>query len=724
MRRDLFGFILILGFLAAGEAVLADALRYGGRDAELTIYKVSEKTIGIKLLQLDPNGKPLPLTDSSITVDFPREVIFGKREIEETTKIKAGGLEVSISSPPLKIIITNSGGVVQELIFSDSNDVVSFETNGPVLGMGEGANQFDRRGKFYSMEPRWNAGIYGSTVPSPMIIGTDGWAMFISRPEVSIDLRENKGQIAARQRKNNGIEIFVTAWEKPEDVFAEYIHLTGAPVMPPKWTMGYMQSHRTLAGPNEVLNVAETFREKKLPCDTLIYLGTGYCPAGWNLGHASLDFNPKTFDKPAEMIGNLKRENFHIVLHINNPPKDLHGKTISEPSDSNTHINSYWKRHSATYALGVDGWWPDDGDELPQEARIARHRCYYEGPLADRANVRPWSLHRTGTAGVARYGGWIWSGDVDSKWATLAAQVPVGLNHSLSLTPFWGTDTGGFYPTRELTGELYVRWFQFSAFCPLFRSHGRTWHLRLPWGWNTGEPGPVEHNRSVDPNELHNGAVEPICRKYLELRYRLLTYNYGLCRQAHDMGLPLMRALWLYYPKDSNAAARGDEYLWGADFLVAPVVEKGASERRVYLPEGVWYDFWTNQKHTGGREIVRKVDLATMPLYVRAGAIVPLDPLRQYTDEIVDGPLTLRIYTGCDGEYRWYRDDGKSLDYLKDKFSWTKIKWLDSERRLVIEPDEGAKSFGNWPKQILVELIPDGTVKTIDFNGQRLELKF
>ena len=166
---------------------------------------------------------------------------------------------------------------------------------------------------------------------------------------------------------------------------------------------------------------------------------------------------------------------------------------------------------------------------------------------------------------MQRYGGWIWSGDIDSRWKTLAAQVPVGLNHSLSVSPFWGTDVGGFYPTRELTGELYVRWFQFGAFCPSFRAHGRTWHLRLPWGWNTGEFGPREHPEDPDPNELHNAAVEPICRKYLELRYRLLPYKYTLCREAHDTGLPLMRALWLHYPDDEQAVMRGDEYLWGRD---------------------------------------------------------------------------------------------------------------------------------------------------------------
>ncbi len=258
------------------------------------------------------------------------------------------------------------------------------------------------------------------------------------------------------------------------------------------------------------------FARRSCPCDALIYLGTGYCPAGWNTGHASVDFNPATFDKPAEMIDALHDQHFHIVLHQNAPPRRLTGDEVTRVDVDDTEAKranrigaaatfpQYWARHRKTFALGVDGWWPDDGDELRRESRIARHRLYYQGPLLDRPNVRPWNLQRTGYAGVQRYGGWIWTGDIDSRWETLATQVPIGQNHALSLSPYWGTDIGGFYPTRELTGELYVRWFQFGAFCPSFRAHGRTWHLRLPWGWNTGELGPDEHNRSVDLNELHN----------------------------------------------------------------------------------------------------------------------------------------------------------------------------------------------------------------------------
>jgi alpha-glucosidase/alpha-D-xyloside xylohydrolase len=371
--------------------------------------------------------------------------------------------------------------------------------------------------------------------------------------------------------------------------------------------------------------------------------------------------------------------------------------------------------------MGIDGWWPDDGDELPVEARMSRHRCYYEGCLLDRPDVRPWSFHRNGFAGVQRFGGWIWSGDVQSRWATLAAHVPVGVNHSLSLTPFWGTDIGGFVPTREFTGELYVRWFQFAAFNPLFRSHGRTWKLRLPWGWNTGESGPVETKLEPDPAELHNAAVEPVCKQYLELRYRLLPYNYALVREACDGGPPPMRALWLHYPTDPVAVKLGDEYLWGRDILVAPVVEKGATQRKLYLPEGDWYDFWTNERQAGKREVVRKVDLATMPLYVRAGAVLPLDPVRQYTAEPTTEPTTIRVYPGQNGECRLYDDDGTSLGYAKGQFTRTKLTWDDKARKLTIEPD-GAAGYPLGDRKFVVEVVGGRESKPVTYTGKRVEV--
>jgi alpha-glucosidase (family GH31 glycosyl hydrolase) len=406
----------------------------------------------------------------------------------------------------------------------------------------------------------------------------------------------------------------------------------------------------------------------------------------------------------------------------------LHGQIppAADETLDHTDIGPYWQQHKELFAAGIDGWWPDEGDWFDVPSRLARHRMYYQGPLSDKPNVRPWNLQRNGYAGISQYGGWVWSGDVQSTWKTLANHVSIGQNFSLSVSPFWGSDIGGFWPNQanELTGELYTRWFQFAAFCPLFRSHGRTWKLHSPLGWNTGETGPVESRPLPAESELHNADVEPICRDYLNLRYQLMPYTYTVTREARDTGLPLMRALWLHYPTDSEAVERGDEYLWGRDLLVAPVVEKGAKSREVYLPPGDWYDWWTNEKQSGQRKITKEVDLKTMPLYVRAGAIIPFDPVRQYMDEPVSDPTTIRIYRGADGHFVMYDDDGKSLEYLHGAGTWTSFHWNDQQRKLGITLDPRTHDKTNGERKFDVLLLPENQHKIVNFAGAPVEVQF
>ena len=752
----------------------AAKLQFAGAPAELVISEISERTLRVTLSPLDEHGQPWPAPRSAVLAPFSSKVSFRARELAAEKSLRIGKLHVVVRAEPLTISVRGADGkLVQELVFTDleGTNFVSFRTDAPVLGLGEGANQFDRRGHFYRMINGQIApflATHGGTIPVPFLIGTDGWGIFVYQPWGEFDLRGKTGRFLPGKESVGRVpmDVFLVSMVTPKDALAEYIGLTGTPVMPPKWVMGYIQSHRTLLGPDDALQIARTFRQKQLPCDALIYLGTGYCTNGWNVVNGTIDFNTNSFPQPAEQIKALQAEHFRVILHVNQAPRNLFGTTVgpafsappavgagagdpfsrgpyltrserqalgvpvatgtAEDYKSLLHIRNYWTWHRPVFALGVDGWWPDDGDELPIEARIARHVTYYEGPLLERPNERPWSLHRNGYAGVARFGGWIWSGDTQSRWATLAAHVPVGLNYSLSLTPFWGTDIAGFVPTDDLTGELYVRWFQFAAFNPLFRSHGRTWHLRLPWGWNTGESGPLETNWRPNPNELHNVEVEPICRKYLELRYRLLPFNYTIAREARDTGLPMMRALWLHYPNDPEAVKLGTEYLWGRDLLIAPVVEKGAKSRRVYLPEGKWSDWWTGEKLAGKRWVERPVDLATMPIYARAGAIIPLDPVRQYTSQPVTKPTLIRVYPGANGEFTLYDDDGRSLGYLNGSDSretWIRFRWQDAARKLTIEPDRRMKKWPGETRILDVEVAGNKLpAKRVEFRGRRIDV--
>ncbi len=713
------------------------SLTVAGQSVELMVTAVSEHVVRVSAMPIQPDGSTLPVADDSIVMKrtWP-EPLLRTRSLPSARDFDLPELRLTVTPNPLTVTIADRRSrMAQRLTLSSTSGEVAFALGGtPVLGLGEGGEQFDRRGGLYPLESGQGVpelAVIGARVPIPWLIGTAGWGLFFHLPFGGFDLRGEIGRFEPRDPQAPlPLDVFVVVSPDPAEIMTEYANLTGYPHMPPLWALGYQQSHRTLSSPEEVLSEAKTFREKKLPCDVLIYLGTGFCPSGWNTGHGSFTFNARLFPDPAEIIKKLHQENFHLVLHVVNPPQGLRGTVNqpADPTDENAAAN-VWAKHLAVFRLGIDGWWPDEGDKLDLESRLARNQLYWEEPQLERANQRPYALHRNGYAGMQRYA-WLWSGDVDSKWRTLAAQVPVGINTSLSGEPFWGTDTGGFVTTPELTGELYVRWFQFSSFCPLFRSHGRTWKLRLPWGWNMGDPGPIELERYHSPaglpdrNEFKNPDVEPVCRTYLDLRYRMMPYLYSVVRETHDTGMPIMRPLWLHYPDDPRAVERSDEYLWGPDILVAPVTEKGAASRKLYLPRGLWYDFWTAAPVQGGREIVRPVDLATMPIYVRAGAVVPFGPVKQHTEEITTDPLAIIVYPGADGSFLTYEDDGTTFDYERGESMRLRFDWSDRSRRLRIALAGGSRPLPSFMRGINIEIAAENLSRSVAFDGKPLELPF
>jgi len=701
-----------------------DQVEIAGRKAQISASPISAHTVRVRIADIDSGPRNVGEDGAVLEAQL-------RQPATHKSLPRPSAPRVSIERNPLTIQISDAGGrAVQQLRVQEDTGSITFQLNeGPVLGMGEGGPQFDRRGNVDPMrsgQGGYHLRTHGGRVPIQWLIGTSGWAMFVHQPLGTFDLSGSEGRFTANDSaKRLPIDIFVVTAKEPAQVMAEYARITGRPEMPPLWSLGYQQSHRTIASREEILSVAHTFREKKLPCDALIYLGTGFCPSGWNTENGSFQFNPRVFAEPKEILDEFHRMNFRVVLHSVILTRTLRGTVQDACSLSRfdeEEVSCYWNAHRKDFAMGVDGWWPDEGDPLDAASRLTRHRMYYEGPQLDRPNQRPYSLHRNGYAGMQRYGTFLWSGDVYSTWETLKTHVPIAINTGLSGIPFWGTDTGGFVPTKEFTGELYVRWFQFSAFCPLFRSHGRTWKLRLPWGWNTGELGPNEISNygeavNPDPSELHNPDVEPICRKYLELRYRLLPYLYNAVRESHDTGLPILRALWLHYPDDPTAVARGDQYLWGRDILVAPVTEKGAKSKSVYLPRGDWTDFWTEQKIEGGREVTRPVDLATIPLYVRAGSILPFGPVKQFTGEGSDRPLSLVIYPGAGGSCTIYEDDGNTFNHRRGE--WMKIgaRWDGAQRKLSVQLLPGSSMLPPLRRKIEVRVAPEKETRTLEFVG-------
>jgi alpha-glucosidase (family GH31 glycosyl hydrolase) len=666
-----------------------------------------------------------------------------RRTADAFTAVRAANLTVRYTADPSAIHIdTVKGQPVQRLALSADEPGLSFLLpKGPLLGLGEGGPQFDRKGSVDRMrngQGGYQLRTHGGRVPIQWLIGTDGWGMFIHHPLGAFDFSGAEGRLTPAADALP-LDVFIVASADPKVIVGEYARITGNAELPPLWSFGYLQSHRTLAGPDEVMWVAKTFREKQLPCDGLIYLGTEFTPSGWNTRNGEFAWKKENFPDPKKAIDDLHAMHYKVVLHSVIEGRRM-GGTVAGPCTPEKAVPSgraaddrwpedravecYWPYHKPVMDLGVDGWWPDQGDGLDARSRLARIRMYWEGPQLYRPKERPFALHRNGYSGMQRYGAFLWSGDVYSTWDTLKTHVPVAVNTGLSGIPYWGTDIGGFVPTPEYTGELHVRWFQFGAFCPLFRSHGRTWHLRLPWGWNTGSLGPEELRGYTggagypDAGELRNARVEPIVRKYLELRYRLLPYTYTLARECCDTGLPMMRSLWLHYPDDPAAVARGDQFLWGRDMLVSPVVEKSATSRRLYLPKGAWYDYWTEERVEGGREIERAVDLETMPLHVRAGAIIPHGPLRQYVDQPSDEPLTVLVFPGADGAFNLYEDDGRTFEHRQGAFMRIAMTWDDRARRLSMRLAPRSRMLPPSARPMRVRLAGSKAEKSVTFDGR------
>ena len=422
------------------------------------------------------------------------------------------------------------------------------------------------------------------------------------------------------------------------------------------------------------------------------------------MGH--LEFQPALWREPGELLEEARTQHFEVVtheypvLHEASPlfaEADSRGFLVDAGYDrgtatganyrqgqryldfSNPEVGAWWwSAHRELVRLGVSGWWLDGGEGPPAAATLRagdgrmvhnlydrlRHEAFAAGEAADRPQQRVFLLCRSGAAGMQRFGATCWSGDVNNDFRTLEAQIPLGLNTGLSGVPYWGTDVGGFFHPVPETGELYARWFQLGAFSPIFRSHGWVWREHVPWA--------------------HGERVEAICREYAELRYRLLPYTYTLVWQAHTQGLPLMRPLVLNYPDDPRVWALGHQFLWGDDLLVAPVTREGATAWPVYLPVGVWYDFWTGARHEGPGGITVEAPLERLPLLVRAGAIIPMAPVMQHTGERPLNEITLRLYPQEDSRFELYEDDGRTQGYRDGRYTLTAFECAAASDGVVV----------------------------------------
>ncbi|AUB38219.1 malZ, alpha-glucosidase [Nostoc flagelliforme CCNUN1] len=608
---------------------------------------------------------------------------------------------------------------------------------------------------FMALRPELGYGIF---------FNTSFWSQF--------DIGAEQPGIWKMETRGGELDYYIIYGPEPAQILETYTQLTGRMPLPPKWALGYHQCRWSYESETVVRELAQEFRQRRIPCD-VIHLDIDYMR-----GYRVFTWSPQRFSNPAKLISDLAQDGFKTVTIIDPGVKYepegnyhvfdqglendyfvrkadgelFHGYVWPDkavfPDFLRPDVSNWWADlHKSLTDVGVAGIWNDmnepaindrpfgdDGEKIwfpldaPQGGEEAGgrgqgagekefsvspthtevHNLYglmmakacYEGLQRHRGSERSFVLTRSGYAGVQRWSS-VWMGDNQSLWEHLEMSLPMLCNMGLSGVGFVGCDIGGF--AGNATAELFARWMQVGMLYPLMRGHSAMSTARHePW--------------------VFGDRVENICREYINLRYQLLPYIYSLFWEAATTGAPILRPLLYHFPNDLKTYSLYDQVLLGASLMAAPIYRPGVEHRAVYLPAGTWYDWWSGDRYEGPIHILAHAPLERMPLYVRGGAIVPMQPVRQYVDQAPLDEIRLRIWPG-NNEYQLFEDDGQTNEYLDKKFSLSTISVFAESNQTVVEI--GAR-VGEWtppPREVIVELVGVGEQRFQD-DGKRHTLQF
>lgn len=581
-----------------------------------------------------------------------------------------------------------------------------------------------------------------------------------------------EGRMSLTSDTGKAVDYFFCVGDNKDQVISAYRRLTGKSVLLPKWAYGFWQSRERYKTQQEILDVLKEYRARKIPIDNIV-LDWSYWPQdAWG----SHDFDPQFFPDPRALVDGVHALNANIMISVwpkfypetanyreLNAKGYMFNKNIEDrnydwigPGYLNTFYDAFapeareifWRQMDKKLnSYGFDAWWLDavepdihsnlsfsrrkdlmtpnalgTGAEYFNAYALPHAESVYQGDRRSDPDKRVFILTRSGFGGIQRTASAIWSGDIVSRWSDLKEQIAAGVGVGLSGVPNWTFDIGGFTPEDRyrrgpngavgpVSGmdpaqvdewqELNTRWFQFGAFVPLFRSHGQNPYREI---FNISDPGSDAYESMV---------------WYTKMRYRLLPYIYSEAGDMYHKDNTLMRGLVMDFPADGAVKDIHDQYMFGPAFLINPVYEYKARSRNVYLPAGNdWFDFYSGEKLVGGQTVAAAAPYQRMPIFVKAGSIVPMGPEVQYVDEMPNAPITLYVYTGADGRYELYEDDGKSYAYENGAYSRIPFHYDDASGVLTIGRRNG--KFAGMPveRTIHVRWISGDKADALDFNAE------
>jgi alpha-D-xyloside xylohydrolase len=553
-----------------------------------------------------------------------------------------------------------------------------------------------------------------SNISIPLMVSSKGYGLYWNNESRSRFNNRFANYLYISSEVADAVDYYFFYGPDLDKIVADYRELTGQAPMFGKWAYGFWQCKNRYKSQDEILGVARKYRELHIPADDIVQ------DWFWWNRKGEFVFN-KNYPDPKGMVDQLHAENFHLMLSIwpffepgsanydhmkkqgwfvdqfkyAKPPYHTDAMAVYDATNPEAR-KFYWDEiNKSLFSIGIDAWWMDttepetEGQEenilLDHELAAGSGNRYvndyplldtgavYSGQRAASDQKRVFILSRSAFSGSQRNSVTAWSGDINSDWLSYRRQIPAGLNFAVSGIPYWTTDIGGFVfgsPTDPAFRELFVRWFQWGTFNPILRVHG---------------------TRNPDENELwsYGADAQKILVNFDRLRYRLLPYIYSLAWKTTSEAYTPMRPLVMDFRTDARAIDIGDQFMFGPAFLVNPVTEPAASSRRLYLPEAKWYDFWSGEILAGPKTIDAPAPIERMPLYVRAGSILPLGPEMEWSTQKPEDPIELRVYRGADGQFTLYEDENDNYNYEKGKYATIPFSWNDATHTLTIGERNG-----------------------------------